>query len=347
MVIPAAQIMTPEIKGHTNLTAPSFSFLIEHPSGRKLVFDLGLRKDYENLPPVIQRFLEEARWEIEVGQNVSEILEEGGIKTSDIESVIWSHHHFDHVGDMSTFPSTTGIIVGPGFKSNYMPAWPKNKNSTLKETDWEHRNVREISFESEGNGLKVGPFDALDFFSDGSFYILDSPGHTFGHIAALARVTLSGGDPMQDTFVLMGGDTCHFAGEFRPTAYHPLPTEVKPSPFPEIQPGSCPGALFQTVHPTNSATEPFYQMPKTSTVNLEAAQQSIRKLELFDAAENVLVIISHDLSILQEIDLFPESINAWKEKGYGEKVRWRFLKYFNKAVEFGQTSTTESPQRVT
>jgi glyoxylase-like metal-dependent hydrolase (beta-lactamase superfamily II) len=342
MVIPTAQIMTPEINGHTNLTAPSFSFLIEHPSGRKLVFDLGLRKDYENLPPVIQKFLEDSRWAIEVRKNVSEILEEGGIETSDIESVIWSHHHFDHVGDMSTFPSTTGIIVGPGFKNNYMPAWPMNKNSTLKETDWEGRGVREISFVAEGNGLKVGPFDALDFFGDGSYYILDSPGHTFGHITALARVTSNGGDPMQDTFVFMGGDTCHFAGEFRPTAFQPLPTEIKPNPLPQLHAGSCPGALFQAVHPTNSATEPFYQMPKTSTVNLDAAHESIRKLELFDAAENVLVIIAHDLSILGQIDFFPESINAWNEKGYGEKVRWQFLEGFDKVVGFDQTSTAGS-----
>lgn len=47
-----------------------------------------------------------------------------------------SHWHFDHIGDMSTFPSSTKIIVGPGFKENSLPGYPANPKSTLLETDY-------------------------------------------------------------------------------------------------------------------------------------------------------------------------------------------------------------------
>lgn len=79
------------------LDVPVFSFLIEHASGRKLVFDLGVRKDFHNLAPIwskVKAILGESS-KIEVKQGVREILEEHGVPGSDIEAVIWSHWHYD------------------------------------------------------------------------------------------------------------------------------------------------------------------------------------------------------------------------------------------------------------
>lgn len=84
-----------------------------------------------------------------------------------------SHGHFDHIGNMQTFPSGIDLIVGPGIKEAYMPGWPR-RDVPLRESDFAGRNVQEISFEE--SNLKIGGFRALDFFSDGSFYLLDSPG---------------------------------------------------------------------------------------------------------------------------------------------------------------------------
>ncbi|EEP82995.1 predicted protein [Uncinocarpus reesii 1704] len=326
MTAKAEDLLTPQIDGHTKLSVPSFSFLVEHPSGRTVVFDLGLRKDFDSLPPAVQAFLKDCGWKLEVTKNVSDILEDGGIPLSGIEAVIWSHHHFDHVGDMTAFPRTADLVVGPSFKEHYMPAWPTDPGSTLDESAWDGRNVREISFDEDCP--KIGSFDAFDYFGDGSYYILHCPGHTFGHIAALARVTVSSSDSAEDTFVLMGGDTCHFAGQFRPTRYKPLPREVEPSPLQRVYPDACPGALFRAMHPTRSASTPFYEMPRSCAVDVEAAHQSIRYLQQFDAAVNVLVVIAHDESLLGEIDFFPDSINQWKANGCGEKARWQFLRCF-------------------
>jgi hypothetical protein len=42
----------------------------------------------------------------------------------------------------------------------------------------------------------------LDFFGDGSVYVVDSPGHLYGHVNVLARV-----GPKR--YVYLGGDCCH------------------------------------------------------------------------------------------------------------------------------------------
>lgn len=148
------RFMAPPVPGmETHPSNPSFSFLLEHTSGRKLVFDLGIRKDYQNYAPKIAEYIPTTKYNIEVTQNVIDILEEGNIKGEDIEAVIWryvfvnraswhpgiltasnSHWHWDHIGDPSTFPSSTDLIVGPGFKDAMLPGAPKNPDSPLSES---------------------------------------------------------------------------------------------------------------------------------------------------------------------------------------------------------------------
>ena len=79
--------LVPGVDKHKD--SPSFSFLLEHPSGRKLVWDLGIRKDYMNHAPKIANYLPSTNYTIDVSKNVVEILEEGGVKPSEIEGVIW------------------------------------------------------------------------------------------------------------------------------------------------------------------------------------------------------------------------------------------------------------------
>ena len=67
---------------------------------------------------------------IEYGPDVAETLVQNGYDLKDIDAVIWryvqfvrlqtdadvwaSHPHLDHVGNTSTFPPTTSLVVGPG-----------------------------------------------------------------------------------------------------------------------------------------------------------------------------------------------------------------------------------------
>ena len=311
------------------LTGPCFSFLIEHPSRKAILFDLAIRKDWEKLPSY-QKFVE-MKWEINVGKDVATILKENSVDVDGgaIESIIWSHHHWDHVGNPSTFPSSTGLVVGPGFEKAYLPGYPTREDSSLLETDFEGRSLREIIFEKEGGGLRIGRFNALDYFGDGSFYLLDTPGHTIGHICGLARTSSS-----PDTFIFMGGDASHHGGEFRPTQYLPIPKEIKPSPL-KRRSGACPGELLQHVHAHGAADKPFYYVTSSFAHDKTVADWTIDGLGEFDAHENILLLTAHDDAVVDpaQFDFYPKSLNDWYKKGVARKVKWLFLGDFEEAVE--------------
>ncbi|KAJ4985088.1 metallo-beta-lactamase superfamily protein [Stagonosporopsis vannaccii] len=328
---PASFFMEPTIPGHEVLSnSPAYPFLIEHESGKKLIFDLGIRKDWKNFAPAILTQFGAAGVEVNGDKDVIDALEEGGIRREEVDAVIWSHWHFDHVGDTSRFAPNTQLVVGPGFSAALIPGYPANENSPILETDYKNRTLRELDFTKE-TSVKIGRFDALDYFGDGSFYLLNAPGHTVGHICALARTTPT-------TFIFMGGDACHHCGQFRPTPYLPMPATLSPSPLanpPFAQSSFCPGSLFKQIHPQKSLAEPFYRVKNKPQFlqDLPATLQTVDKLTEFDANENVLVIIAHDRSLLDVLEFYPSSANSWKEKGWREAGMWRFLADFKLAVE--------------
>jgi hypothetical protein len=88
--IPSNFFFEPEIKGFDTLDPTAFSFLIQHPaSSRKLLWDLGVRKDWHDLAQGIAKAIKDRGWKVTVEKGVAEILEEGGVKLEDINSIIW------------------------------------------------------------------------------------------------------------------------------------------------------------------------------------------------------------------------------------------------------------------
>ena len=267
--------------------------------------------------------------QVETPKNISEILDSDttgvGVMSKDVEAIIWSHNHFDHIGDPSTFPPSTDLVVGPGFKKHYWPGYPTDPESGLLDSDARGRNFREISIPKGGNGPNIGRFDAMDFFGDGSFYLLDAPGHAIGHICGFARVTSS-----PDSFVFMGADACHHVGLFRPTQYVPLPTEILPSPLENSRAGR---AKLQQLHPNKSARDPVFKPSDFAFPDYKAAQETLQKIEELDAADDVLVVIAHDGSLRGSLDFYPKTINGWYSKGSSVKKRWLFYKDFEDVIE--------------
>ena len=158
-------------------------------------------------------------------------------------------------------------------------------------------------------------------------------------MSALARTT-------RTTFILMGGDVCHFGGSFRPTPYLPLPSPIPSSATldPHFR-TPCPCSIFTACHPleaknpnTNtpsvaSRTTPFYRVssvPGTYYADPPTAQNSIDVLAEFDADEDVWVCIAHDGGlgdVLADGGWYPcgNGANKWKERDWKERSRWGFL----------------------
>ena len=187
------------------------------------------------------------------------------------------------------------------------------------------RDLVEIPFTGQGS-LTIGGFRAHDYFGDGSFYLLDSPGHAVGHLCGLARTT-QGGGPEDDTFVLLGGDVCHYAGILRPSEHLPVPDTISPHPCSPHGVGSlCPGHAWEELQASRGRkpTDTLFDM--TFGADIPLATRTVGKLQELDCLENVLVVIAHDSSIRDRAPHFPESLNGWKANGLGERVRWAFFR---------------------
>jgi glyoxylase-like metal-dependent hydrolase (beta-lactamase superfamily II) len=323
LTVPAATLVEPPIPGHELMNFPTVAFLIKNSSsGRQLLFDLGCQKDFWNLPPPIAEVIDAKVPGIKVDKNLVDILIEGGLDVTKIEAAIISHHHYDHIGDPSTFPKSMDLLVGPGFAAHFLPGYP-TVEAPVYESAFEGRKVREIDFSC--NQFVAG-YRAYDYFGDGSLYILDSPGHAIGHISALVRTS-------EGSFVFLGGDICHFGGSFRPTQYVTLPADLSASEVGDMrcQSRHFPCSVFTDCHPDpeNARTAPFYKPCSRSDswyVNPTQAQQSIEHLKAVDADDRVLVLIAHDPSLMDVLPFYPNGkLNNWRAAGWKMLLRWRFL----------------------
>jgi hypothetical protein len=84
------RFMEPPVPGvEKKNPGPVLTFLLEHRSGKKLVFDLGIRKDHHNYAHVVAEYIPTTNYNIQVTKNVADILEENGIPGTSINAVIW------------------------------------------------------------------------------------------------------------------------------------------------------------------------------------------------------------------------------------------------------------------
>ncbi|KAL9619592.1 MAG: hypothetical protein Q9160_005779 [Pyrenula sp. 1 TL-2023] len=335
-----ADYMSPVLPGYETFDGPSYAFLLHHRSSEtRILFDLGMRTDWQTAyAPEFVESLQEDGMGFHVERDIPNVLREHDISPSDISTIIFSHHHFDHTGDTTKFPSSTKIIVGPCYKEAYLPGWPQDPEGTDTTSDlYENREVIEMDFSSSDPKLcTIGGFPAHDYFSDGSLYLLSTPGHTTGHLSALARTTSNDHDDKKSTFIFLGGDIVSSNGVIRPSSGLPLPSQI-PASNPHT---SYPASLLTKLHQCHTqSTEPSIVTLTTTPFcavageeDLPQSQQNANKLRDFDGEGNIFTVWAHDLHLKDVVEFFPAKANEWKAKGWKEKAHWRWLEPCVRAV---------------
>ncbi|KAF9012852.1 Metallo-hydrolase/oxidoreductase [Hymenopellis radicata] len=336
---PASFFLEPVLEGYEGAYGPVYSFLIEHPTKGKVLFDLGYRVDEENFAPAVKGLL--ALWasmgpyKMQANGDVASRLKDGGVDLASIDAVIWSHSHLDHTGDMSTLPPTTDLIVGAGTDLRTYPEYP---DAVLIESDIAGRKIIVLSFAD--STISIAGLSAIDYFDDGSLYVLDTPGHFPGHISALARVTTT-------TFVLLGGDCCHHPGALRPTpALHaqcPCPGHIIEGAKAAVSPTHFPPADANSQFDVIGRDTPMLELPTGLSVytDVKLAKTTLDHVAKLDACTNVLFLMAHDSTLPGIIEEFPADLNDWKERGYKDKLTWAFLEPTSRGFRFAEKKTVE------
>lgn len=310
--------------------APDYVFLIEHTAtGDKYIFDLGMRKDLENLPPLlVEDVLPNFKCE---PQSPADILKKHGStdqQPENIKAVIFSHMHFDHVGDgaQAGFHDAQ-MWIGPTCCTYARPGYPVDPRApTLTDTlptdgnrkivesyipddmlpanDKRRGKVMEAMEKGLYNGtdlkkpdwIKLGAFDrGYDCFGDGSAYIIDAPGHSAGHQMMLIRTTAPSTTPSpsedNSTFVLLAGDAFHHPHLLR--------------------------------DPQRTARPPYSKESMHSEPDV--AIETIWRARKFAGREECWVLGAHDFSAGGGIQSGKEieglvDVSAWREKGWKNEL---------------------------
>jgi len=226
-------------------TVPSLSFLIQHPGSSKqpptkLLFDLGIKRDLTGYTIAQQEHIAK-RQPVIVDPDCAASLRNGhdhGTAPSaaplldpakDIDYIILSHVHWDHIGTWQDFPSAI-FLVGAGtinlLKDGAPPHYPSplftgdelppSRTAELPPvpriiSDENHphyippmgKSLPKAADTWSWKPLFEGKIPhSLDLFGDGSILVIDSPGHLYGHINLLMRVG-------SRRYLYLGGDCCH------------------------------------------------------------------------------------------------------------------------------------------
>ena len=111
--IPAAVFTDPQIPGFEKFEGISYVFVLTHTDSggkvRRVLFDLGARKDWENMAPHVVQATKAIEGAIlEPMENVADLLERGGIDRASIEALIWRYISSNLLG---TAELTSGLVM--------------------------------------------------------------------------------------------------------------------------------------------------------------------------------------------------------------------------------------------
>lgn len=183
---PLSQVFRGE--GLPRRTFPSAVFLYTHASGRRVLFDTGYPPTLRGTGAVgaLYRRLLPAR--VGPGETIDRRLAEEGLTPDDIDVVVLSHLHPDHVGGLRWFPRARLVVSQGQVESAARRRVTDGIFAALLPS------LADAVVVDAQPVLDAGPVSGFDLFGDGSFVVTPLPGHARGHLGALVegRVLLAG-----------------------------------------------------------------------------------------------------------------------------------------------------------
>ncbi len=178
---------------------PIHAYALEHPTEGLVLVDAGICPEQAHQHSryyrgLLKLILDDDEYAQEPHETLPAQLKRLGYRCEDVRTVILSHLHEDHVGNLREVKKARVVVAA---------------------TEWNARRMRMFGFipmyyapsyrcveHWERIGFDSGAFHSFersqDLFRDGSVILLPTPGHTPGHLSALVQ--------MQDYQLLITGD---------------------------------------------------------------------------------------------------------------------------------------------
>ena len=174
---------------------PSGVFLYDARDGRRVLFDTGYATGEWSAGwrgAVYRRLLPP---KVSDDDDVAARLESDGIEPASVTHVVLSHLHPDHIGGVRRFPDATFVLSAGHERTLAAPPLRAGVLTGLL-PEWFASAEKTVLAAPEFSEVMVGgtALRAHDLLGDGSYLVVDLPGHADGHLGALVehRVLLAG-----------------------------------------------------------------------------------------------------------------------------------------------------------
>jgi glyoxylase-like metal-dependent hydrolase (beta-lactamase superfamily II) len=157
----------------------AYSYLIRHPVHGNILIDLGYPAVTAEDPGEYPGFPASALMKIrmEKGGQISEKIKRHGLQPEEIDLILFTHLHIDHMGDIRSFPSSRILV----HKTEWAAAMEKGRSHGYRPDYLQGLSPETFVFPE---GSPCGPFErSLDLLGDGSIIAVPTPGHTLGHVS--------------------------------------------------------------------------------------------------------------------------------------------------------------------
>lgn len=232
-----------------SMAFPAVFAVITHPEIGIILYDTGYSA----------RFFEETRYfparlyalitpvVYQASDNAAVQLKDLGIDPTDVKYIITSHFHADHVGGLKDFPNARFICSRAGYESvkprRGLNAVKAGFLAGLIPRDFEARALYVEDEDQVALDLSFAPFQSgYDIFKDGSFYLVDLPGHVVGQLGLFITT-----EDHKRYFLI--ADACWVSRAYKELRYpHPL-THFITSDYREYQETLKKIHQFHRLHP--------------------------------------------------------------------------------------------------
>lgn len=170
----------------TNIKFHALWGLIEHPDKGYILYDTGYTRRFYKATKRFPNKIYALATKVDIRENeeVALQLKLNGILPEEIQHIILTHFHADHIGGLKDFPNATIYTSSKAFKHTFnLPSFLAFSKGILK--DLLPADISErTQFINETCDKLDDPFFEYkyDLFGDRSIFVFDLPGHAAGQI---------------------------------------------------------------------------------------------------------------------------------------------------------------------